>query len=306
MELIDYRQVIRYLKCKLENKPLQWLKHVIETFLASPLLRGFVTCPYCSLIDDLTKEVLILKNTPAPDLSPGTVHTSKNYGDFKIVEYQSARSISIEFIDTGCLVETSARAIRAREIKDYLRPSIYGVGFLGMPKSKIDKKMYGHWISMIQRCYGNQQHRQSYLDKTVNELWHNYKNFIDWSYSQVGHDISGYQLDKDILLKGNTEYGPDVCCFVPQQINSLLLRANKIRGQYPVGVFKDRNSFIARVCDGSGQQTHLGRYRTVIEAFQVYKEAKEAVIRKVANEYKDCIDFRVYKALMNYSVEITD
>tara|TARA_R100001143_G_C3361359_1_gene136932 strand:+ start:14080 stop:14931 length:852 start_codon:yes stop_codon:yes gene_type:complete len=281
-------------------------KHVIETFLASPLLRGFVTCPYCSLIEDLTKEVLILKNEAALDLLPGTIHTSKNYGDFKVVDYRSTRSIVVQFVDTGCLVETNARVIRATEIKDYLRPSIYGVGFLGIPQSKIDKKTYGHWISMLQRCYAGQEFRSSYLDKSVSVIWHNYSKFLDWSCSQVGFDKSGYQLDKDILLKGNKEYGPEVCCFVPQKINSLLLGANKIRGDLPIGVHRSKKKYAANVCDGYGNQIYLGVHPTPIAAFQAYKEAKEIIIKKVATEYKNDIDHRVYSALMQYSVEITD
>ena len=52
--------------------------------------------------------------------------------------------------------------------------------------------------------------------------------------------------------------------------------------------------------------TNIGSFNTEIEAFQAYKEAKEANIKEVANKWKDQIDPRVYEALMNYHVEITD
>ena len=55
-----------------------------------------------------------------------------------------------------------------------------------------------------------------------------------------------------------------------------------------------------------GKVTYLGMFKTVEEAFQAYKQAKEAYIKEVANKWKDQIDNRVYKALMNYQVEITD
>ena len=42
------------------------------------------------------------------------------------------------------------------------------------------------------------------------------------------------------------------------------------------------------------------------EAFLAYKQAKELHIKEVANKWKDQIDPRVYEALMNYTVEITD
>jgi len=42
------------------------------------------------------------------------------------------------------------------------------------------------------------------------------------------------------------------------------------------------------------------------EAFAVYKEAKELHIKSLAEKWKNDLDPRVYKALMNYVVEITD
>ena len=38
--------------------------------------------------------------------------------------------------------------------------------------------------------------------------------------------MQGWQLDKDILLKGNKIYSPDTCCFVPQEINSIAVDSN--------------------------------------------------------------------------------
>lgn len=52
--------------------------------------------------------------------------------------------------------------------------------------------------------------------------------------------------------------------------------------------------------------TTLGNYATAEEAFYAYKEAKESYIKEVANKWKDQIDPKVYNALMNWEVEITD
>ena len=54
------------------------------------------------------------------------------------------------------------------------------------------------------------------------------------------------------------------------------------------------------------EKIRLGYFSTPEEAFQIYKEAKEAYIKEVANKWKDQIDPRAYEALMNYQVEITD
>ena len=45
-----------------------------------------------------------------------------------------------------------------------------------------------------------------------------------------------YHLDKDILVKGNKVYSPETCCFVPQEINSLLVTSVRSRGDQPIGV----------------------------------------------------------------------
>lgn len=46
--------------------------------------------------------------------------------------------------------------------------------------------------------------------------------------------------------------------------------------------------------------------KTPEEAFQVYKVAKETYIKEVADEWKDKINPKVYQAMYNYQVEITD
>ena len=63
-------------------------------------------------------------------------------------------------------------------------------------------------------------------------------------------------------------------------------------------------------CNINGKLKGLGLYNTPEEAFNVYKIAKENEIKRVAN---DCIlkgfitkDNRLYKAMINYQVEIAD
>ena len=50
----------------------------------------------------------------------------------------------------------------------------------------------------------------------------------------------------------------------------------------------------------------MGSFNTELEAFNAYKEAKEAFVKEQANKWKGKIDNRAYNALMNYQVEITD
>lgn len=50
----------------------------------------------------------------------------------------------------------------------------------------------------------------------------------------------------------------------------------------------------------------LAIFPTQEQAFEAYKSFKESIVKRLANKYKGLIDDRVYHALMNYTVEITD
>ena len=60
------------------------------------------------------------------------------------------------------------------------------------------------------------------------------------------------------------------------------------------------------VSKNKGKREYLGFFKTELEAFNAYKQAKENFIKEQANKWKSQIDLRAYEALMNYQVEITD
>lgn len=78
-----------------------------------------------------------------------------------------------------------------------------------------------------------------------------------------------------------------------------------MRGRYPVGVYKSNNRFGA-CCQVDKKSYSLGLSDTVEGAFESYKIFKEQVIKNMADEYKDKIPEKLYIALYNYKVEITD
>lgn len=167
------------------------------------------------------------------------------------------------------------------------------------------------WHSMIQRCYDNKVHdvESTYANCEICEEWKTFTNFYKWfveHYYELPNE--SVQLDKDILIKNNRIYSPEYCCFVPHTINSLLTKSNKMRGDLPIGVcWVNRDQVYRAQCsDGHKNTIHLGDYDNPTVAFKAYKKCKENVIKKIADEYKNVIEPKVYHALYNYKVEITD
>ena len=66
------------------------------------------------------------------DMVKNTIHKTKNNGDLKIINYIGKYEVYIEFIDTGFRRCADSTAIRSGSVKDYMRPSVCGVGFLGV------------------------------------------------------------------------------------------------------------------------------------------------------------------------------
>ena len=119
-------------------------------------------------------------------------------------------------------------------------------------------------------------------------------------------------LDKDILVKGNKVYSPETCIFVPKTINSLFTKRQNDRGESVIGTSLTQNGKYRAYCSlinpktGKSKYEHLGCYETQEKAFEVYKYYKERNIKEVADYYKDKIPQKLYDALYNYEVEITD
>lgn len=195
---------------------------------------------------------------------------------------------------------------------------VYGLGNKGTDyPAKVDGKNikeYAIWNSMLLRCTNKLWvKRPSYTGTTCSDNFKSYTFFYEWCHKQVGFgntDENGknWFLDKDILVRGNKTYSEDTCCFVPVRVNNLLIKSDALRGDYPIGVCFDtrNNKFMVQCCNGVGNRVRVSGFNTVQEAFKIYKTLKESYIRQVAEEYKEQLDFRVYKALIDYQVDIED
>ncbi len=248
----------------------------------------------------------------------GKVCKSKSSGDFKILKYNDKKNVEIQFLKTGFETTVELGSIRNGKVKDRYLPSVYGVGVIGDKyPSKVNgvkTKEYKLWTSMLVRCYSDDFKKElpTYEGCQVSENFKSYEYFYEWCHSQIGFGVEGngnpFQLDKDLLIKGNKVYSEYSCVFIPAEINSLLVKRENMRGKYLIGVYwsNTNKAFVAQVSRNKGMQEHLGLFKTEIEAFNTYKTTKEAFVKEQANNWKSQIDIRAYNALMNYTVEITD
>ena len=229
-----------------------------------------------------------------------------------IVEDLGWDNVIVRF-DSGYVTKTQRSSILKGTVKDKLFRSVCGVGYLGDGEySRVDHKIaYQTWVDMLKRAYTEKKGRCNYFGVTVCEEWHNFQSFAKWCHSQDFFNIKDkngkrYDLDKDILVKGNKIYSPETCCFVPSEINCLFIRNKRFRGKYPIGVTKIGKYFTARLSKGFGNRVLLGTFKTELEAFSAYKKAKEVYMKELAEKYRNKVCYKTYLTLINYEVSIDD
>jgi len=235
---------------------------------------------------------------------------SKNaYGSImKITKYNNNTDIEVAF-DNGFITHSYYDDFIKGSISNPLDKTCYGKGIFGIGIYDSKNKAYPIWRNIFERCYDEKTLKKypTYIECSVCEEWHNFQNFAKW-YNENYYNIEGQvmNIDKDILFKGNKIYSPEKCVFVPKEINVLFTKSNKRRGNCPIGVYlaRDGGRYIAQCYDK--KTIYLGIHSTPEEAFEVYKEYKEDVIKKIADKYYGLIPEKLYKAMYNYIVEITD
>ena len=247
-----------------------------------------------------------------------------NFGSKMVIaSYRTKRDIDVYFPQYNWTAKNlNYDNFKRGNIKCPYEPRIYGIGYLGEGKYKIhDKngkltKCYKVWHSMLERCYDSKYKEKhlTYKNCKVCDEWLCFQNFAEWYYNNY-YEIEGRKmmLDKDILHKGNKVYSPENCVFVPNNINTLFIKNDKSRGEYPIGVsYNKRDKKFSAQCsiynfeENKKEYKYLGYYETPEQAFNSYKQFKENYIKQIADCYKDRIPTKLYDALYNYEVEITD
>lgn len=242
-------------------------------------------------------------------IEKGMIFKTNSCGECTVIEYENFKNIKVMFSD-GTVVKCRGDHLRTGTVKNPNVPSVLGIGYLGVGEhlASVDgrnTRLYQKWINMLTRCYCEKQRHKNktYEQCTVAEEWFSFQNFAEWASKQAGCDQPGWQLDKDILVLGNKIYSPETCCFVPSQINNLFTHI-KSEGNVFTGVSfaKDRKKYRVYCNDGFGTNHRLGSFNTKEEAFKVYKDFKESIIKNAAYMWKGVISDEVFDALMAYEV----
>lgn len=237
-----------------------------------------------------------------------------------IVEYRKWDDINVYFPEYDWTAKhVQYDKFKKGKIKCPYEPRTFGMGYLGEGKYKTrenGKKTdeYIIWCGILRRCYDPKFHKKepTYKGCKVEDYLLNFQHMCEWIDKNY-YEIPGekMELDKDILCKGNKIYSRETCIFVPKRINSLFVKRDNARGDTSIGVDQlSSGNYEVRCNDGYGKRIYLGTYSTEEEAFQIYKEYKEKVIKETIDSYEGKIPepfySRLREAMYNYRVEIDD
>jgi hypothetical protein len=234
----------------------------------------------------------------------GEKYFSPVYGYIEIIKYYNAYNSTIKFSDGTILNNIIYNHIKNDNVKNPNKPIINNIGYFGIGKYSGRSKHYTTWKNILTRCYDEnfQLKQPTYIGCTVDKRWHNFQIFAEWYEKNY---IDDWQIDKDILIKGNKIYGPDTCCFVPEEINKLFSKSEASRGKFPIGVYNRNNTYYTQI-QKFNKLIYLGTYNSIDKTFEIYKIEKEKYIKEVAEIWKNKIPDIIYQTLINYKIEITD
>jgi hypothetical protein len=188
---------------------------------------------------------------------------------------------------------------------------VCGVGTIeNMPDDwrKTGCPFYATWHSMLTRCYSRnfQKNNPTYKGVTVCKEWWDLRTFKQWMETKDWKE--GKQLDKDILIPGNKEYGPDACMFVDPKINLQgLIDPRKYIGDYAQGVYlrrnKGPNTYVARI-GRYGKNESIATFSTVEAAASAHHKAKSEYLRVLAEKQEPILKEALLRWADIYELEV--
>ena len=230
-----------------------------------------------------------------------------SHSSFKVLSHIGNGVYRIRFQD-GWITTAGSSQLRSGNMKSPYYPKNCGVGFMGEGKyTSKDIKAYNTWSNMIKRCY-QKDYREYHLyggaGVCVCEDWHNFQVFAEWYVSNVK---SGFVIDKDI--KGNGKiYSEEYCTALPAVINTFITsNKNKAINNNFTGVYPyTEGKFQVRCCDLTGKQNIIGVVTSELEGYNLYRDYKINLAKKLVSIYEDSLDNFTINYLNNFENHIDD
>ena len=243
-------------------------------------------------------------------VSVGDIVNSNHSGAAIVIQVVNNKAVTVKFEKTGYELTTEFKNFKSGNFKDPYHPRICSVGYVGVPaglQSVASTKSYDVWKEMLSRCYEPEAtHFPVYggVGVRVCEDWHNYQNFREF-YDTDLYRQKGWQIDKDIMIRGNTVYSSENCAFVPREVNMAIVKAKL--STYPQGVdfHKASGKFRSRI-SVYGKTINLYSGDCFIDAFNKYKTAKECYLKDLAKKWTGLVNPRVTESLNNWEILLTD
>ena len=185
-----------------------------------------------------------------------------------------------------------------------IKRTVQGVGYDSGGKHKVSinckrTKTYMTWYDMLKRCYSKswRKNRPTYKECTVHPDWHDFQNFAEW-YELNEFSKLGYELDKDLLEKGNKLYSESTVCFIPKVINSAL-RSESRDPKRLIGAHKVKGcKSYAAYFYSDGKNHYLGSFDDELSAHIAWVSARKERLGQLAVEWAGKIDEKALKALI--------
>ena len=180
-------------------------------------------------------------------MKTGNTITSQNFGTATILSFPSKDRVLVRFDATGNeynihriavyngmftdkiekarLKDEALAAKKQVVVNRKMKPSVHGIGYMGVGEFNSRSPFYRTWKEMIRRCYSAKWHLRfpTYIGCTVDERWHNFQNFCaDFPLIEGYEDWlkGGYCLDKDYKVFGNKHYSLATCKFLTHEENA--------------------------------------------------------------------------------------
>lgn len=245
-------------------------------------------------------------------ISVGQRYATFSSGEVEVITYKSIKKVEVVFLNSGKAKWVRGDHLKVGNIKDFHQPTVYGVGVVGDNITKVKGKtttVYNAWSGILERCYSEKLHLKhpTYIDCEISEEWKYLDNFKIWFEN---NHRDGWELDKDLIVRGNKLYSAETCRYVPKSLNNLIKENWKLNTKgLPLGVTEsvgcNINPFNASISIGGNKRVSIGNYPTPELAFSAYKFEKEKRIKSIAESLftNEEIDNTLYQTLINYEVQ---